>query len=163
MPDLITHGCLAYLLKVATGGPHRTTFLAGTFLPDLLGRVPGLGLIALGGLGVPVPTWMSALWEPFHLPCGMLPLALLLTGLVRAPARRAVFSNLLGGMALHLGVDLLQDHMGNGYLLLFPFSTMSWELGWMGSEDSVVLAPFLLLVTLLVGWRFPRAAPEDPR
>jgi hypothetical protein len=63
--------------------------------------------------------------------------------------RRSAFLDLVGAMALHLGLDLLQDHQGVGYLLAYPFSDVLFELGWIGSEDSVLVAPVLAAGALI--------------
>ena len=68
--------------------------------------------------------------------------------------RRAILANFLGGMFLHLAVDLLQDHHGVGYVLFFPFVHLPLELGLVSSEASVRWAPLLLIVSgLLIVWR----------
>ena len=76
--------------------------------------------------------------------------------------RRQVLIALLGGMALHMGLDLLQDHLGQGYLLGFPFVRGSFELGWIGSEATVPAAPFLLALAFW-SWRRPPQAPATVR
>jgi hypothetical protein len=61
---------------------------------------------------------------------------------------------------LHLAVDVLQRHLGVGYLLFYPFSTWDWEAGIIGSEDTVRALPIVLPVTLLVAWwRWGRGRP----
>ena len=102
---------------------------------------------------------MSYVWVPMHLPVGMLVLSFSLCLLFPAPRRRIVFANLLGGMALHLGLDLLQDHQGVGYQLLFPLWDRPLELGIFGSEDSVLVAPVLALLALGAWWRRRSRAP----
>ena len=73
--------------------------------------------------------------------------------LFREDQRPAVLRSLLGGMALHLVLDLLQDHQGVGLPLLYPWSPRLFELGWIGSESSVYVAPFLAVLVVLVAWR----------
>lgn len=163
MADLITHGCTALLWKAWRGGGHVPAFTAGALLPDLLSRVPTIGLTRLHDQhGWPIPEPLIYGWLPLHLPTGMLLSAALLAFLFPAAERPAVFRALLGGMVLHLGVDLLQDHYGVGYALLYPFSLWSWELGLMGSEDTVLLAPFLVGLTAFVWWRKGRGGSASP-
>jgi hypothetical protein len=153
LADLITHAALAVLVKARRGSTHTPAFLAGTLLPDLLGRVPGLTVLFLRGRGLPLPDALAYLWEPFHLPLGMALVAYLLSRMAPPELRAGVGRNLLGGGALHLAVDLLQRHLGTGYMIFFPFSTVQVELGWLGSEDTVFLAPPLALAAALAAWR----------
>jgi hypothetical protein len=158
--DLITHGCVALLAKAPTERAHVATFVAGTFLPDLVSRVPSWALARIGRTVAPIDPTFIYWWDVLHLPVGMLALAVTLAQLFPASARRAVFWNLLGGMFLHLGVDVMQSHLSSGYLLGWPFSTTGFELRWMGSEDSVFLVPVLVPVTWAV-WRWTRPARTE--
>lgn len=159
MADLLTHWSLAVLVKAGIGWRDVPLFVAGSLLPDLMARLPPLALelVArpLGG----APAWLSYMWVPMHLPVGMLVLAFVLCLLFPVHRRRLVFANLLGGMALHLGVDILQDHLGVGYQLLFPAWGRPFELGIYGSEDSVLVAPLLSAAALAVWWRRRSRAP----
>ena len=94
------------------------------------------------GLAVPEPLYHAS--TVLHQPLGMGLLCLLIASFFRDQDQRLVFWNLLGGCLLHLGVDLLQGHAGGGHLLFFPISAHDYELGWMGTETSVLAAPFLL-------------------
>ncbi len=153
MADLVSHWALAVLVKAGTGWRDVPVFVAGSLLPDLLARLPpmALELVArpLGGL----PAWASYMWAPLHLPAGMLAASYLLALLFPAERRRVVFANLLGGMGLHLLVDLCQDHLGVGYQLLFPLWTRPVEFGLWGSEDTVLVAPLLAAAAAAVWWR----------
>ena len=137
MADLVTHSALAVILKASTRGALPAVFVLGTVLPDLCSRVPA---ISLGYVHVHIarlPSVATHGWQPLHQPLGMLLVAYLVAMMFQESARRAVFVNLLGGMALHLLVDLLQDHHGAGYLLGFPVWTGSFEFGLIGSEATV--------------------------
>jgi hypothetical protein len=124
-------------------------FVAGTLAPDVCSRAPAIALGWVHREVVPLPPVLTYGWDPLHQPVGMVIFAYLLALLFEASQRRVVFMNLIGGMALHLALDLLQDHHGVGYLLAYPFSIWVFELGWMGSEDSVYAAPVL---ALLAAW-----------
>ena len=88
---------------------------------------------------------------------GLVLLAFLTCFLFQETVRASVFWNLLGGMALHLGLDLLQSHHGAGYLLGFPFSDFAWELGAIGSEATVGWAiPLSLLAWFVYRYRAPQ-------
>ena len=91
-------------------------------------------------------------WEPMHQPVGLVVLAYLLCMFVPELIRLAVFWNLLGGMVLHMALDLLQNHHGVGYMLVFPFSTWGFEFACIGSEATVWVAPFLAFLA----WRYRR-------
>jgi len=156
--DLITHAATALLWRAWRPGPHLPAFVAGSLLPDLLARVPAIGLTRLHDrLSVAVPELLINLWVPLHLPVGMLLSSYVLAQLFDVRVRVGVFRALLGGQALHLLLDLLQYHTTGGYMLLYPLSSWSFELGVMGSEDTVYLAPPLSALTALVWWRRRRA------
>lgn len=164
MADLITHTCAAVLFKCATKGPYPATFIAGTCLPDLLGRVPAMGLSVVRWKLTWIPEPLIYLWNPLHMPVGIALGSALVSLLFPAKDRKNSFYALLGGGMLHLAVDLLQRHFGVGYLLFFPFSLWDFELGWISSEATVLLVPVLLPLTLLaVWWRKPfGGAPNLP-
>ena len=108
---------------------------------------------ALGALWSGLPAALRVCWEPFHQPVGMVLFSMLLALAFRPGRQGLAFGALLLGMGLHLGVDLLQHHMGVGYLLLYPFSSWHWELGVLGSEDTVWAAPVLLVLVVGMSWR----------
>jgi hypothetical protein len=150
--DLVTHAAAAVLVKRSTGATLLPFFVAGTLVPDVLSRGPALALGWVQVHGMPLPPVATLAWEPMHQPVGMLILAYLLCMLTPAPIRASVFWNLVGGMALHLGLDSLQNHHGVGYMLAFPFSTWGFEFAAIGSEATVWVAPLLAVLA----WRFRR-------
>ena len=105
---------------------------------------------------VDVPSLLIYGWDPLHTPVGMLLSAYAISLLFVAEQRVGIFWNLLGGMLLHMAIDLLQSHLGVGYPLLFPFSTRAFELGVIGSEATVPLA---LPLALLAAWAWRRGQP----
>ena len=149
MADLVTHGAAAVLVKAATGWRMAPVFVAGTFVPDVASRVPSIGLGLVHVHLVRLPEWLLFAWEPMHQPFGMLILAYLLCMFFPVAVRRSVFTNLMGGMFLHLLLDVFQSHHGAGYMLMFPFGTTSFEFGWIGSEATV---PFAIPLGLLSAW-----------
>ena len=155
MADLLTHMASGVAVKAMTRGPYAAALIAGTVLPDLGARVPAMGLSALAKKGASIaPEWAYA-FEVLHMPLGMILMSFVLAGLFHPDQRRAVFWNLLAGCGLHLLVDLTQSHMGVGYLLGFPLSTWDFELGWMGTEATVLWSPWFML-TAIVLWRWRR-------
>lgn len=162
MADLITHACTALLAKLPQRRPvHVATFLAGTCLPDLIGRVPAMALTRLRYTLPDVPEALIYPWNVVHMPFGLLCTAYLLTFLFPEADRAPVFRNLVGGGVLHLAVDLLQFHFGVGYLLLFPLSTWDYEIGCIGSEDTVRIVPFLAPLTAILCWLRWRSSEGD--
>jgi hypothetical protein len=164
MADLLTHACAAILVKAALRHPRMVpTFVAGTCLPDLLGRVPPMAL-ARARWDLPwIPEWTVYVFAPLHVPAGIAAAAYLASFAFSPGRRPCAFRNLLGGGMLHLAVDLLQRHFGVGYLLLFPFSTTDLELGLLGSEDTVLLVPALVPATIAIAfwrWRQPAATSK---
>ena len=159
MADLITHACVAVLFKAITGGGRVRTFVAGTLLPDVLARVPAMGLGLVHRHVEGLPDIVRSMWMPLHLPVGMIPAAYVLSLLFEEAERPAVFRALLGGMMLHLAVDLLQRHYTPGYRIFFPLWPQGIELGLIGSEDTIWAAPFLVVLAALAWWwRSRRAA-----
>ncbi len=162
MADLITHTCAALLWKVVTcprvAGPWPlpptvATFVLGTCLPDFIGRVPAMGLLILRWTFPAIPEWSVYIWGPFHMPIGIVLFSWVAAQAYRIPERSLAFRQLALGGLLHLFVDLLQTHLGVGYLLLFPFSMWDFEFRLIGSEDTVRIVPVLLPLTVLACWR----------
>ncbi|MFT5686485.1 MAG: hypothetical protein ACI8RZ_007441 [Myxococcota bacterium] len=151
MADLVTHAAVGLLIKATTSRRHAAVFVAGTLLPDLLSRLPSM-VCSAARVVVEVPSLLIYGWDPLHTPAGMLLSSYAISLLFTADQRRGVFLNLLGGMLLHMAVDLLQSHLGVGYPLLFPFSTRAFELGLIGSEATVPLAIPLAALAVFV-WR----------
>jgi len=144
--DLLTHGAAAVLVKAGTGWRYPAVFVAGTFAPDLASRVPAIGFGLIHVHWVSLPSWLTHGWQPLHQPFGLLVLAYVISMFFRVHDRVGVFLNLIGGMALHMFLDVLQDHHGVGYLLGFPFWEGHWELGAVGSEATVwVAVPLCIL------------------
>jgi len=153
--DLITHMASGIAVKAITRGPYTAALVAGTVLPDLGARVPAMGLSALAKKGVSVPAELPYAFEVLHMPLGVVLMSFLLAGLFHQEQRKAVFWNLLAGGGLHLLVDLTQSHMGVGYMLGFPLTTWDFELGWMGTESSVLWSPWLAFGAIAL-WRWRR-------
>lgn len=148
MADLVTHVCTG-LLPAAVFFPRAVVPLAvGTVLPDLTGRVPQMGLMLLD---IRLPNRLLWALDVAHTPIAQTLLALALGQLLVDGQRTRGTAWLLVGVALHFALDVLQDHHGNGYYVAFPFSLHRFELGWIGSEATVDWAPWVLLVTCVVG------------
>jgi len=159
--DLVSHAAVGVLAKAGTKWRMVPVFVAGTMAPDVFSRGPAHALGWVHTEIVPLPPVLTYGWDPLHQPLGMVLLAYGLCLLTPAVTRSGVFLNLLGGMLLHLAVDMLQHHYGVGYLLGYPFTTWAFELGWIGSEDSVLAAPFLALLAAWAWRARSRAAAQD--
>lgn len=158
MADLLTHVAVGHILKRLSPQPsHPVLFALGNAAPDLIGRAPGLALYGLETvLKQDMPYSITLGFDAFHMPVSYTLSCLLLAWLLPRAWRRVVFLNLLLGGYLHFVVDLMQTHMDGGYRLFFPFSWVDFELGWIGSEDSLYLALPLTLLAGLVELRFRR-------
>lgn len=154
MADLVTHACVATLARLPFGvdRPRLFVFVAGSLLPDLLGRGPELVFTQLYVLVPAIPVWTSQVFGPLHLPVGILITSALLAPRFARPPPPVAFGELMLGGLLHLGLDLLQSHLGVGYILLFPFSTETWAPGRFSRDGTVPFVPLLLVLTALV-WR----------
>lgn len=152
MADLFTHACVAVMVRLPQKSARGVaTFVAGTCLPDIA-RVPAMVLTKARWTLPEIPEWSCYVWAPLHLPIGIVLLSYLVCQLFPAAQRRRAFANLALGGALHLAVDLTQTHFGMGYLLFFPFSEWDFELGWIGSETTVRIVPWLVPLTILAAW-----------
>jgi hypothetical protein len=140
MPDLLTHIMVAEgCRKIGWKGRLTPWFLVGTVLPDLLTR-PFTVLF-------PGFYWWVM---PLHTPIGLLLVCTLLSRFYPRQQRSQAFSNLIGGAAVHLLLDVGQKHIGSGYQLLFPFSWSSYEIGLFWPETSLYLLPLWLAVGIFV-------------
>ena len=163
MADLITHTAVAVIIKASAGWRMPAVFVAGTLLPDIASRVPVIGLGYIHVHLIELPRWVMFAWEPMHQPIGMILFAYCVCLLFSASQRFLVFLNLLGGMALHMFLDVLQSHHGAGYMLAYPIHTSTFEFGWIGSEATVPFAIPLCLIAGLVARRQVKHKQASPR
>ena len=112
MADLITHMACGLVVKGVTRGNYTGALVAGTVLPDLGARVPAMGFSALAKAGVSIPPEVPYAFEVLHMPLGMILMCLLIALWFVPEQRPGIFLNLVAGCGLHLGLDLLQDHLG---------------------------------------------------
>lgn len=150
MADLVTHLCTVLLPAGVLGYRRVGPAAVGVALPDLLARVVPLGLVELVKAGAPIPEAAVAGWSVLHEPIPLGLAGFVLAGAVVQRERREAAVGLAIGAALHILVDLLQDHHGRGYFLFAPFSIGRWELGLIGSEATVGVAPWLAAATASV-------------
>ncbi len=148
--DLVTHLCSVLIPGTLLPKPVVTALAVGTAVPDLAARLPAVGLGMIRRAGAPIPGSADAVFEVCHMPVGIVLTSILLGTLVHPDQRRSATTALVLGGALHMAMDVLQNHFGNGYYMCFPFSVSRWELGWIGSEATVPLAPWFASVTAVL-------------
>jgi len=144
MPDLILHGASTYL--VAKGlRLLAPAALIGAMLPDLL-RAPGLSNLM---------AWRF--FGPLHEPLPVFLACVLLSRLFEKSLRGQALAGLSTGGALHLILDMGQDHLGYGYYPLFPFSNIPLEFGFYPPEGYFWIGPLLCVPCWVLQWRRRRA------
>ena len=132
MPDPLTHVCLTWLGgRAARLRAAMPALLVGALLPDVLYVVPWIASVSHTPLALVVVAYAGAL-------------------LFRARDRRAVFLGLVAGAWSAVGLDVLQDHLTGGYMLLFPFYWGEFEAHVIDPEGSVLWLPYIVGGTLLV-------------
>ena len=127
MADLLTHAAGAWLLKEGAGqlpstrgwADHRALFVVGAVAPDALGRIPWVILGTIQARVGGIPAWMAHIWEPLHMPVGMVLMAWIGALCMEPALRAAAFRNLLGGTRGH----------GRGAVGGTPSSTPGWGGG----------------------------------
>jgi hypothetical protein len=153
MPDLMTHYTIAHLAARRWWQPVTSIFLLGTLLPDLLTR-PAYIL------------WPQAYWlvMPLHTPVGSIIAGWMIAALFRLDERRQILMALVLGAFLHFALDALQRHLVAGYFWLWPFSWWTTERGLFWPEDSLLIAPLLALIVVLleIVLYFKRHAHDHP-
>jgi hypothetical protein len=146
--DLVTHICIVLLPGAFLRLRGLPLVVLGAALPDLAARVPAAVLEAVDRR-IGLPQWLLPGWSVFHEPLPLLALcAALACAFVPGDRRRALLC-LWAGVATHLALDVLQDHHGRGYMLAFPLNWDLYELGWIGSQATVPIAPWLALATAI--------------
>ncbi|MBN1542671.1 hypothetical protein JW992_11045 [candidate division KSB1 bacterium] len=133
MPDLITHTFAAYLLVRWWQHPaHRAVFYLGTLLPDLISRP----------IYILFPQLMPFTYG-LHTPLFVFLFCLLVAEFF-ARDRSKIRVLLCSGAALHFFLDMLQRHIGMGYLWGFPLTWKSFEIGWFWPETPMRWVPVWL-------------------
>lgn len=164
MPDPITHTCLSYVVARHCFREQKGLFVLAALSPDIDVAVGGLYVLLTRPLPASVadfardslifhPSFTAAIWFiPFY--------GLLLSWVFRRfnqAARGVVFARIytivISGMLLHVGLDLLQT----GNRLLWP---LAWETGFdilpyttAGLILPMVGAIVLLIVDVVVSYR----------
>lgn len=168
MADLVTHLLLNQLAGQRRLEPVALAwFVSGAVVPDLASRVPRMALLAGLERGVVTASETTRLvlfgLDLPHLPIGLAGVCVVAAALTprrwlpRKGRPRAGLLLLLGGL-LHLGIDVFQAHIEPAYRYLWPLVSTRFELGWIGTESSLVALPFL---GALVWWTRPRTQRAD--
>jgi len=139
MPDLVSHYAVAHLASRRWWRPATSIFLFGTILPDLLTRPLYI-------------FWPETYWlvMPLHTPVGIVIVSWLIAVLFRVEARRQIFMAFMLGAFLHFALDALQCHLIAGYFWLWPFSWWTTERGLFWPEESLMIAPVLAAMIILL-------------
>ncbi len=160
MADLLTHALAGALITARVKRRLVVLAVVGGVLPDVISVLPELALRPLAGLtGFEVPSWWHEGLAVFHSPFVF---ALLAWGLVLflprgdGVERPAAFLAMTAGGWLHTLLDLIQRHIVPiGYYPGYPFVREPGELGFMWSEGSLYILPFLALAVFLLFRRRP--------
>ncbi|EKD49865.1 MAG: hypothetical protein ACD_63C00024G0006 [uncultured bacterium] len=140
MPDLITHTAFAYFF---TGKTRRFVIfvLLGAVLPDLT-RVAFVIFTKN-----PHAYYFFA---PLHTPFGSLLFVFLVVLLFEKEIRFRAFLWMLLGVAIHLILDVFQGHYTSyPYQWAFPYLGLKEEIFWFWPENTIYVAPFVLLAAIL--------------
>ena len=138
MPDLITHFTAAYLLKLPRRWARfRVPFYLGAILPDLLTRP----------LYILFPPSIYVVYS-LHTPIVTAVVCLLIAMFFDEEIRSGVRRNLLLGISLHYGLDIMQKYFFSGYLLFYPFSSKSLGLQLFWSEEALQLVPVWVIIVV---------------
>lgn len=153
MADLVTHAASVLLPCAWWRGRQVPVIMLGALLPDLAARLPS-ELLEHGGraLGITLPDPLLQCWTVLHTPAGTALVCLTVAHRFVEAERAPILRSLLLGSLAHYALDVLQDHDGRGYHLLYPLSLTDFELGWIGSEATVGWAPWLALLTAVAWW-----------
>lgn len=140
MPDLITHFAAAYIMKIPRGWARfRVPFYLGAILPDILTR----------SFVIIYPPSDYVVYS-IHTPIVSAVVCLLIAQFFEKEIRPGVRTNLLLGITLHFGLDILQRHVIVPYFWLFPFSWKTFELGFFWPEESLRLIPLWLALVITI-------------
>lgn len=158
MADLVTHVLSAQWLAMARRQARPDLALvAGVMLPDLVANVPILVMrVVKSQVPLSTPAWLPDALSSFHSPVLYALLCGWLCALAPKSKMKGVFIGLWVGGLLHIGVDLLQNHVVPGaYYPGFPFLRQPWEWGFLHTESSLTALPILAAVTFVAarsGW-----------
>lgn len=156
MPDWLAHVLFAYVVCKLIGLRYKLSdradvalVLIGALLPDITKMRLVLGLAGID---------IQDMIEPLHTPAG----SLLLAGLIALLFfdSRRVFLLLALGAGTHFTLDLMEDTVGGGVLLLFPLSWQRYGLGLIPNDDWRIgaLIAALALAGMMIRWTLQRIA-----
>ncbi len=173
MADLVTHALTTLLAGRAAKleSPALGWFLSGAFMPDFVARAPTILIGKLVGPVLPPGDYglaafaFSSLHTPFGF--GLVAAAVVLAlpeRYLRPLPRFGAWKLLMYGAALHMALDVLQIQYSMPPMLFFPVSLWGLDIGFLGTEDSILSWPVLVPLAAFVEWRrrqAPRAAPSS--
>jgi len=153
MPDLLSHFFLSFSLVILLRikeEDYRKFFILGSMLPDIsriITMFPDIIKIIIGKNNflnfIAQPYTFYILAEPLHTPFSILLISLGLSYFFNKKRQRDVFVLLLLGSVFHIFLDVMQNYIGFGILLLYPLSLKEYYLGLF--EQSYIYTPFFSL------------------
>jgi hypothetical protein len=139
MPDSLTHFTIARIASLPLRQSQtRLLFYLGAFLPDIVEK--SLRHITQSGPYFVIPA---------HTPLGILLYCYIFCMFFEQGLRPRAFTSLYLGSLLHILCDLFKDHLGTGIPLLFPISSLGYEVGLYNPFNVVYAMPFVMLVLIL--------------
>ncbi len=162
MADLLTHALTTVLVgrAVRLEGVALAWFLSGAFLPDFVSRAPTVLLGRLIGPLIPPGDYsplvfgLQSLHTPFlfALVAAAAVLALPERLLRPLPRSRAWLLLTLGAL-LHIALDALQIRFSMPAPIFFPLTLWGPDIGFLGTEDSMLSWPVLIPLVAGLEWR----------
>ena len=171
MADLLTHALATLVVGRAARveGVSLGWLMTGAFLPDFVSRAPTILLGKLVGPVLPAGDYseiafaFSSLHTPFGFGLVAAAVVLALPDVLLPPLSRAgAWRLLMGGALLHIALDLLQMQYSMPPILFHPITLWGLDIGFLGTEDSMLAWPVLIPAALFVEWRAAKQRRATP-
>lgn len=171
MADMLTHALTNLLVGRWTKLDPAPLgwFLSGAFLPDFVSRAPTILLSKLVGPVLPAGDYglVAFAFSSLHTPWGFgLVAAAICLALpdrfLRPLPRFGAWRLLMLGALLHIALDTLQIQYSMPPILFFPFTLWGLDVGFLGTEDSMLSWPVLVPLAAFVEWRRRQASRAAP-
>ena len=149
MPDWIVHVLIGLILIEIFNLKPKSLVLIGVLLPDALIK------LELFHVMFPFPKYLFMwLFQPLHAPIGMALFTVLMLPFFKYNKAKT-YGLLAVGWISHLVFDLTGRHLMQGQnLLLFPFSWVNIEVGWVWADEFYKLdVIFLIMLLAVLGYK----------